>query len=362
MLAVSILLAVVLDKLLGEPKRYHPLIYFGQWANCIEKRLNRDPSHPYGKVFGVVATLLVISPILLSFIALDYGLSGFEKWHTLLGGVVLYIAIGWQSLMSHAQAIAKPLQEAQIQAQTGADREKLLQDNLVQSSFLQDDLVQGDLVQDKPTQNKLIAARSALAMIVSRDTSDLDETAIAKATTESVLENGADAIFSAIFWFCLLGVPGVVLYRMMNTLDAMWGYKTARFKTFGWCAARYDDALNFIPARLTAITYAFVGNFGQAIRCWQQQGLNWKSPNAGPVMASGAGALGVSLGGGALYHGKWQDRPILGLTPNAQNNPTAQTITLACSLVSKSLLLWVVLILLTSIMMPFLIKQSGGML
>ncbi len=344
MLAVSVVLAVLLDKLLGEPKRHHPLIYFGYWVNYVEMRLNSNPSRRYGKVFGVVATLLVISPIVLSFSVLDQKLSGFEGWHALFGGIVLYVAIGWQSLINHAQAIAKPLQHAQmhpaqIEEQTGFDRSKPDQDGL--------------------EENSLKAARNALAMIVSRDTSDLDETAIAKAATESVLENGADAIFSAIFWFCLLGVPGVVLYRMMNTLDAMWGYKTARFNAFGWCAARCDDALNFIPARLTALTYALVGNFGQAIRCWHQQGLNWKSPNAGPVMAAGAGALEVSLGGGALYHGQWQERPILGLMPNTQNNPTALTIMQACRMVTQSLLIWVALIS-VAVVALLLFDQTGA--
>jgi len=178
-------------------------------------------------------------------------------------------------------------------------------------------------------QGDIAQARRAVSFIVSRDTSQLDDEALSKAAVESVLENGADAIFAAIFWFCLFGAPGVFVYRLANTLDAMWGYKNSRFLQFGCCAARFDDILNFVPARLTALSYALCGHTLKALSSWRRQGGSWESPNAGPVMAAGAGALNVYLGGG------------LGILPEqGGQRANAHSIEAACELVNRSLLLW----------------------
>jgi adenosylcobinamide-phosphate synthase len=283
-------------------RRHHPLVYFGQYAAAIEVKLNQPREQTSrSKWLGVLAWCCAVIP-------LTYGSYLIEQWlgsSGILGGylgffyaaILVYIAIGWSSLKSHAQAIIAPLK-------------------------------QGDSLK----------ARAALAMIVSRDTQLLTKSQISSAATESVLENGADAVFSAIFWFIVLGVPGVVLYRLANTLDAMWGYKNSRYLHFGWAAARIDDALNFVPARLTAISYALLGNRACALQCWRSQGVNWKSPNAGPVMAAGAGAINVKLGGGSYYHGQWQERPLLG--PVLGSKATATTIQAACFLVDRVLILW----------------------
>lgn len=303
-LVASILLALLLDRLLGEPKRFHPLVGFGRLASAIERTWNStNGDRSVGRGTGVLAWCLTVIPLVLFAYCVDQWVAQSAVISVILGGVVLYAAIGWQSLIEHGAAVSDPLRS-------------------------------GDLD----------SARHAVGMIVSRDASQLDETAIASGATESVLENGADAIFSAIFWFCLLGIPGVVLYRLSNTLDAMWGYKNPRFLSFGWAAARIDDVLNYLPARLTALSYALAGKTRIALSCWQAQAVTWKSPNAGPVMAAGAGAINVSLGGAAIYHGELQQRPQLGPDRDSGDTPSAQGIERACTLVNRALCIWVLCI------------------
>jgi adenosylcobinamide-phosphate synthase len=219
------------------------------------------------------------------------------SWAWLLDAALLYLALGAASLGEHAAVVRRALES-------------------------------GDLN----------AARRHVGRIVSRDTADMDEAAVSRATLESVLENGCDAVFGALFWFFVAGAPGVVAYRLANTLDAMWGYKTERYLHFGWAAARLDDLLNWIPARLTALTYVLLGRSGTAWRCWRSQAANWESPNAGPVMAAGAGALTVKLGGPAVYHGCLEPRPPLG----EGHEPVAADIARADVLVQRGVWLWLV--------------------
>ncbi|MDG2525817.1 adenosylcobinamide-phosphate synthase CbiB [Stenotrophomonas sp. HITSZ_GD] len=259
--------ALLLDLLLGEPRRAHPLVGFGRWAQWLATRLYRD-----SRLAGSLAWSLAVLPFVLAAASVQWLLWWWSPWAALAwAAVALYAAVGLRSLGEHAQAVAGALARAD-----------------------------------------LAAARAAVGRIVSRDTGALDATQVAAAATESVLENGSDAVFAALFWGLLLGAPGAVLYRLANTLDAMWGYRTPRYLRFGWAAARIDDVLNWVPARLTALTYALLGATAAALRCWRGQAAAWKSPNAGPVMAAGAGALRVQLGGAAPYHGQWQPRPALG--------------------------------------------------
>lgn len=293
-LILSAFAGVALDAALGEPRRWHPLVGFGKLANRLEQRFN--PSGGGWRSHGVSAWCLAVLPLTLLTVLLVQ-----LPW---IGWVVqviaLYAALGLRSLDQHAQPVAQALRL-------------------------------GDLP----------LARQRVGYMVSRRTEDLDATGVARAGTESVLENGSDAVFAALFWFLIAGAPGVVLYRLSNTLDAMWGYRNQRFERFGWAAAKIDDLLNYVPARLVALTYAVLGRTRTAMRCWQGQAPRWDSPNAGPVMAAGAGALGVSLGGAAVYHGELHQRPSLGEGPP----PQARDIERAMNLVWGGVLLWLLLML-----------------
>lgn len=281
---LAALAAVILDRLLGEPRRLHPLVGFGTLAAAIEKRLNRR-SIPSGLIGWALAVL--------PWVALAFALRPLAPFA--VDVALLYFALGAQSLGEHAEAVARPL-----------------------------------------AAGHLDEARQRVGWMVSRDTTQLDESGVAKAGMESVLENGNDAIFGALFWFALLGGPGALLFRLANTLDAMWGYRTERYNLYGRFAARLDDLLNWLPARLTALSYALLGRTGNALACWRAQAPGWDSPNAGPVMAAGAGSLGVQLGGAAIYHGQLEQRPLLGNGPA----PVAGDLARAIVLIRRSLWLW----------------------
>lgn len=294
-LPLAALAGVALDRLLGEPQRLHPLVGFGALANRIEGALRRPGSVWRERLRGLLAWSLAVLP---SVALAAYARHGRLAWLIDVG--LLYLALGGRSLAEHAARIAA-------------------------------DLKAGNLA----------AAREHVGWIVSRDTRALNEAGVAKACVESALENGNDAVFGALFWFALLGGPGALLFRLANTLDAMWGYKNERFLHFGWAAARIDDVFNFAPARLTAFSYALCGNTRNALACWRAQAVTWESPNAGPVMAAGAGSLGVELGGAAIYHGALEERPSLGAGRAAQG----EDITRALSLLRRTTALWLLVLL-----------------
>jgi adenosylcobinamide-phosphate synthase len=287
-IALLLVAGIALDLLLGETRRWHPLVGFGNMASFIERRLNRGHAR---LMRGALAWLLAVLPLsLLSFVLADIA----GLW---LHALLLYFCIGLRSLRDHTLPIFEALRD-------------------------------GDLAR----------ARALTARIVSRDTAHAQEADLAKASAESLLENGNDAVFGTLFWFILLGGPGAVMFRLANTLDAMWGYRSERFNLFGRCAARIDDVMNYVPARLTALSYVLLAGAGRARawQCWRTQAPTWSSPNAGPVMASGAGALGVSLGGAAVYDGEVEQRPPLGAGPAA----CAGDILRAWRLVLRTTLLW----------------------
>ncbi len=296
--AVALLMAaaVLLDLWWGEVRRWHPLVGFGNLAMVLERRLNQEGQLRFMR--GVLAWMLAVLPLTALAALLVWALAvpaAQAAAHVLM----LYFALGLRSLRDHNLPIAAAL-----------------------------------------ARNDLPEARRLTSYIVSRDTTSASEIELTKASAESLLENGNDAVFGTLFWFMLGGGPGAVLFRMANTLDAMWGYRTPRLRQFGCAAARIDDALNYIPARLTALSYVLLAPGLQGKRrawqCWRAQAPAWDSPNAGPVMSSGAGALGVQLGGAAIYHGEVEQRPALGAGAQA----TGTDINRAWQLVARTTALW----------------------
>lgn len=290
--------AVFLDRWLGEPSCYHPLIGFGRLAvqveNCIYGLEDMAPTTR--RLRGVMAVTVLLAPALILAVAIE----NLPHAGPFLSVIGLYFALGGKSLEEHAAAVHQALLAGRVDE-----------------------------------------ARQAVGRMVSRETQALDARQTAAATVESVLENGCDAVFGALFWFMAGGLPGVIVYRLANTLDAMWGYRNERYRDFGWAAARLDDVLNWIPARLTALSYAFCGHLPSALTSWRTQGGTWKSPNAGPVMAAGAGALRVQLGGPAVYHGKLMARPALGMGRPAEGGDISRAI----ELVQRALGLWLFIII-----------------
>ncbi len=297
--AILLLIAVLLDRWLGEPRQWHPLVGLGAWASWTEKTFygHQETSDEMRRWRGIMAVMTLV------------GISGAGAWALVslpeLGMVaevlLVFLAIGAASLAEHAERVYQALDDEDLDA-----------------------------------------ARQRVGYMVSRDTAEMNEFDVSRATVESVLENGNDAIFGAIFWYLLAGAPGVVIYRVANTLDAMWGYKTSRYHYFGWAAARLDDALNWVPARLCAFGYAISGDINRAFRSWRSQAKACESPNSGPVMTAGAGALGIALGGPARYHGEMKDRPVMGEGPAA----CKMDIPAALKLIDRALMIWLAVALL----------------
>lgn len=298
LLVVSI--ALLFDTFLGEPKRYHPLVGFGNCANRVEQQLNSDPNSSMAFIYGLMALVILIVPLLLAGYLIESALGPYG-W--IFNVVVVYSAIGFNSLLEHSQRVY----EALLLSVTNVE---------IDSDYQQ--------------------ARYAVSLMVSRDTEHMTEAEITAATIESSLENGCDSTFGVLFWFLIGGAPMVIGYRLTNTLDAMWGYRTQRFEMFGKSAAKLDDLLNYVPARITALSYALIGNTHQAFHCWRTQSRFLASPNGGPVMTSGAGSLNIQLGGPAYYHGKFLDKPWFG----TNIKPVSRDILRANELLDLTLLYW----------------------
>jgi adenosylcobinamide-phosphate synthase len=265
------MLGAAADLLLADPRRGHPVAGFGQAAAALENRLWRD-----SRAAGVGYTLLAVGTATGLGTALHRLTASHRLARTAVTAAATWAVLGGTSLDRAATTMAGHLE-----------------------------------VGDLP------AARAHLPTLAGRDPRDLGEPELVRATVESVAENTSDAAVAPLFWGAVAGLPGLLGYRAANTLDAMVGYRSARHEHFGWASARLDDALNWAPARLTAVLTVLTaplagGSAAGAWRTWRRDGAAHPSPNAGRCEAALAGALGVRLGGRNVYGSRVEERPTLG--------------------------------------------------
>lgn len=234
-----------------------------------------------------------------------------SKWGEHLGGGILVIAIGgstytltWLLLagLERVSAAAAFLAEVWLCYQILAARSLQQESRRVYEA-----LAKGDLQ----------AARAAVAMIVGRDTQKLDFEGVTKAAIETVAENTSDGVIAPLFYMLLGGAPLGLLYKSINTMDSMLGYKNARYQYFGWCAAKLDDLANLLPARLSGlfmVLAAFILGYDgrQAWQIFRRDRLRHASPNSAHTEAACAGALGIQLAGDAYYFGQLHAKPTIG--------------------------------------------------
>ena len=269
--ALGLLLGAAADALLGDPRRGHPVAGFGAVAAALERRTHRDH-----RAAGAVHVGLLVGGAVVLGRALERGPA---PWRVLVTAAATWTVLGGSSLAGHGAALAR-------------------------------ELADGDLA----------AARRRVPSLCGRDPESLDAEGLARAGVESLAENTSDAVVAPLLWGAVAGVPGLLGYRAVNTLDAMVGHRSPRYARFGWAAARLDDAANLVPARATAALVALLapavgGSPRAALATWRRDAGAHPSPNAGPVEAAAAGALGVGLGGRTVYAHGAEDRPRLGDGP-----------------------------------------------
>ena len=276
--AVGLLVGVAADAVFGDPRRHHPVAAFGQLAATAERACYAEH-----RLAGLVYTGALVGGVAAVGGLLER--AGRRRAAVQVAGTALatWIVLGGASLAQEGAAMARALDA-------------------------------GDLD----------AARARLPHLCGRAPDELDLIGVARASVESVAENTSDAVVAPLVWGAVAGVPGLLAYRAVNTLDAMVGYRSPRYRRFGWASARLDDLANLLPSRaaagLTTLCAPVVGGSARgAWQAWRRDAPAHPSPNAGQVEAAFAGALEVRLGGRTVYPHGAEQRPVLGhgRTPDA---------------------------------------------
>jgi adenosylcobinamide-phosphate synthase len=278
-----LLLALALDLVFGDLPavwRYvpHPVAWVGAAIGWLDRRLNREErSATVRRARGAVCVVLLVGAAVALGVLLHRAL-GALRFGFVIEAVIVAVLLAQKSLFDHVAAVAAALQSA----------------------------------------GGLAAGREAVRRIVGRDAESLDAHGVARAAIESLAENFSDGVVAPVLWYVVFGLPGLFLYKTANTLDSMIGYRSPRYLAFGWAAARFDDLVNLVPARVAAgllAISAFVlphTSGGGAVAVLLRDAAKHRSPNAGWPEAAAAGALGLALGGPRRYGGTMVAEPWLG--------------------------------------------------
>ena len=261
----------LLDRLFGDPERLpHPIVWFGKAISLMEHRFNRG-AHRMLK--GTMVALLLSSFVfVLSWQLLRW--ASFSPWVSIvLQAVLIFYCLAGHTLNKEVREVFKAL------------------------------------------DNSLEKGRQQVARIVGRDTTHLSEQEIRTAALETLAENLSDGVIAPLFWYAILGVPGMLTYKMINTLDSMIGYRNARYREFGCVAARMDDVANYLPARLTSLLMIVVAGRPRLLNFVLRYGKMHASPNSGYPEAALAGILDCRFGGTHDYFGEAVYKPYIGSNP-----------------------------------------------
>lgn len=282
--ALGLLLGFAADRVLGDPRRFHPVAGFGRTAQRLEHRIYAD-----SRWTGTAYTAVLVGATTAGGVALERLTKNHPVLHTLVTAAATWTVLGARSLDREAETMAVLLEDKDIPA-----------------------------------------ARDRLSHLCARNATNLDADELARATVESIAENTSDACVAPLLWGGVLGVPGLLGYRAANTLDAMVGYKSSKYLNFGWASARLDDVLNLLPARVCALLTGLAARRPQETwTVWQRDAPKHPSPNAGPVEAAFAGALDLTLGGTNSYGSYQEDRGTLGDGPTPTVSDVRRTAALA---------------------------------
>jgi adenosylcobinamide-phosphate synthase len=270
---LCVIAALLLDHCLGDPRTpWHPICLLGRLNRLLESRL-----YPRGFIGGALLTLLSTVVAVATTLALLWAAARIHLGvYLAVNTLIIFFSLSARSMVQHALAVHAPL-------------------------------VAGDLE----------TARQALALIVSRDTAGMDQEMLIRSTVESVAENFTDGVLSPVMYATFGGAAGAMMFKAVSTLDSMIGYRNERYEQFGKFAARTDDVLNFIPARLALLLIPAAAccgrlNGGNAWRVGRRFRTAHASPNSAHSMAAFAGALGTRLGGAATYFGIRKEKPAIG--------------------------------------------------